>query len=97
MPTSVALGSHFEAFIKQQLESGRYNNASEVVRDGLRLLEDQEQPRAAKLNALRAEIHKGVASGPATPLDLAEVRAEGQRLRVARRGQVLGLRASGHL
>ena len=42
MPTSVALGTHFEAFVKMQVASGRYNNASEVVRDGLRLLQDQE-------------------------------------------------------
>ena len=43
MPTSVALGAHFEEFIKEQLEGGRFNNASEVVRAGLRLLEDQEK------------------------------------------------------
>jgi len=41
MPTSVALSSHFEAFVREQVESGRYNNASEVVRAGLRLLEDE--------------------------------------------------------
>jgi antitoxin ParD1/3/4 len=42
---SIALGSHYEAFIKKQLESGRYNNASEVVRAGLRMLEDFEASR----------------------------------------------------
>lgn len=63
MPTSVALLPHFEAFVKAQLESGRYNNASEVIRDGSRLLEDREQLRALKFDALRDEIRKGLASG----------------------------------
>jgi len=39
MPTSVALSPHFETFIRQQVDSGRFNNVSEVVRAGLRLLE----------------------------------------------------------
>lgn len=38
MPTSVALSPHFEAFIKAQIATGRYNNVSEVIREGLRLL-----------------------------------------------------------
>lgn len=42
---SIALGDHYEKFIKQQLESGRYNNASEVVRAALRMLEDFEASR----------------------------------------------------
>ena len=56
MPTSVALGAHFETFIKEQLASGRYNNASEVVREGLRLLEDKQQERRLKLDELKAEL-----------------------------------------
>ncbi len=43
MPSSYTLGRHFEAFVKRQLESGRYNNASEVIRDALRLMEDRER------------------------------------------------------
>ncbi|MBO4633948.1 MAG: type II toxin-antitoxin system ParD family antitoxin [Bacteroidales bacterium] len=57
--TTVALGPHFEEFIQASILSGRYNNASEVVRSGLRLLEDQEQ----KLAALRAAIKEGMNSG----------------------------------
>lgn len=44
MPT-YALNDHYEKFIQKQLESGRYNNASEVVRAGLRMLEDFEEAR----------------------------------------------------
>jgi antitoxin ParD1/3/4 len=64
MPTSVALSPHFEAFIRQQVESGRFNNASEVVRAGLRLLEEHEAEQAAKLQALREAVAVGLASGP---------------------------------
>ena len=64
MPTSVALSSHFESFIRDQVESGRYNNVSEVVRAGLRLLEDTERQQALQLQALRSDIAAGKASGP---------------------------------
>jgi len=64
MPTSVALGPHFESFIRQQVDSGRFNNVSEVVRAGLRLLEEREAEQAAKLQALREAIAVGLASGP---------------------------------
>ena len=57
--TSVALGPHFEDFIQSSILSGRYNNASEVVRSGLRLLEDQEQ----RIAALRSAIEEGMNSG----------------------------------
>ena len=57
--TTVALGPHFEEFIQASILSGRYNNASEVVRSGLRLLEDQEQ----KMAALRHAIKEGLDSG----------------------------------
>ena len=64
MPTSVALTPHFETFIRQQVDSGRFNNVSEVVRAGLRLLEEREADKAAKLQALREAIAAGLASGP---------------------------------
>lgn len=63
MPSSYVIGDHFEAFIKEQIETGRYASASEVVRDGLRALEERERLRAAKLAALRAEIQRGADSG----------------------------------
>jgi antitoxin ParD1/3/4 len=63
MPTSVALSAHFETFIRSQVESGRYNNASEVVRAGLRLLEDQQKQAELQLEAMKAAIAAGLASG----------------------------------
>jgi antitoxin ParD1/3/4 len=69
MPTSVALGSHFEDFVKEQVRTGRFNNSSEVVRAGLRLLEDQEQVTALKLHELRAAVAAGAHSGPGKAAD----------------------------
>jgi antitoxin ParD1/3/4 len=57
MPSSYTLGKHFEAFVQAQLASGRYNNASEVVRDALRLMEERER----KLAALDIAIGQGIA------------------------------------
>jgi antitoxin ParD1/3/4 len=53
--TSVSLGPHFARFIGERVKQGRYGNASEVVRAGLRLLEDEE----TKLEALRAALLEG--------------------------------------
>ena len=57
--TSVTLGEHFDSFISQQLETGRYGSASEVLRAGLRALEDQE----LKMNNLRNMLVEGENSG----------------------------------
>ena len=54
-----SLGRHFEEFLRDQVASGRYNNASEVVREGLRLVEERE----AKLARLRKDIREGLESG----------------------------------
>lgn len=57
--TSITLGSHFDEFIAKQIDSGRYGSASEVVRAGLRLLEDTE----SKLETLRHLLEEGENSG----------------------------------
>jgi antitoxin ParD1/3/4 len=57
MPTSYTLGQHFESFVQAQLSGGRYNNASEVLRDALRLMEERER----KLAALDTAIERGMA------------------------------------
>lgn len=63
--TSVAIGNHFQRFIEWQLKQGRFGSTSEVIRAGLRLLEERE----AKLAALRVAIQKGIDSGPAEAFD----------------------------
>lgn len=83
MASSYSLGEHFEGFIRKLVESGRYASASEVMRDGLRLVEEREGLREAKLHALRLSIQEGLDSGPAAPLDMAEVRAKGRQRRAA--------------
>lgn len=81
MASSYSLGSHFESFIKGLVDSGRYASASEVMRDSLRLMEEREQQRAAKLEALRTALQEGLDSGPAEPLDMAGLKAEARRAR----------------
>jgi antitoxin ParD1/3/4 len=79
MPSSYTLGEHFESLIRGLVQSGRYASASEVVRDGLRLIEDREKLRELKLAELRAAIREGLDSGPAEALDLDAIKAEGRR------------------
>lgn len=69
MPASYSLGKHFETFVQRQVRSGRFASASEVVREGLRLMEEREAEREARLQALRAEIARGRDSGPGIPAD----------------------------
>jgi antitoxin ParD1/3/4 len=69
MPSSYAVGPHFERFIKQQIESGRYSSASEVIRDALRLLEEREELRETRITALRQQVQDGKESGPSVPAD----------------------------
>lgn len=56
--TSVALGNYFEDFVESRISEGRYKNASEVIRAGLRLLEEEEN----RIIALRSAIKEGLAS-----------------------------------
>tara|TARA_Y100000782_G_C10185860_1_gene266481 strand:- start:1944 stop:2186 length:243 start_codon:yes stop_codon:yes gene_type:complete len=57
--TSISLGSYFEAFIKAEVESGKYGSASEVVRSALRLLEKEEKKEAALIKALEQGENSG--------------------------------------
>jgi antitoxin ParD1/3/4 len=89
MPTSYSIGKHFEDMIDGLIEDGRYATASEIIRDGLRLVEEREERRKAKLAALRAEIQKGFDSGPAEDVgDMFErIKAEGRKRLAAKNGK----------
>ena len=70
--TSVALGEHFEGFINEQLKTGRYRSASEVIRASLRLLEEHER----RVTLVRQALIDGEQSGDAGVLGLNVVRGE---------------------
>jgi antitoxin ParD1/3/4 len=77
--TSVILGDHFAEFIERQVDEGRYGSASDVVRAGLRLLEEREM----KIEALRNALVEGEQSGAPVPFDfdafVARKRRKGKR------------------
>lgn len=63
--TSVSLGNYFEDFVENRITAGRFKNASEVIRAGLRLLEEEEN----KLQILKNAIQEGIDSGIAEDFD----------------------------
>ncbi|CCD85836.1 conserved protein of unknown function; Putative addiction module antidote protein, CopG/Arc/MetJ family [Bradyrhizobium sp. ORS 285] len=84
MASGYTIGKHYEEFIKGLVDSGRYSTASEVMREGLRLIEEKEERRKAKLEALRSAIKDGLDSGPAESWDVEDLIAEGKRRKAAR-------------
>ncbi len=70
--TSISLGDHFETFVKVQVSQGRYGSASEVVRAGLRILEEHE----TRHEALQKAITQGFDSGIAENFDMADIQRE---------------------
>ncbi len=63
--TSIWLGEHFDSYIKEKISTGRYSNASEVIREGLRMLEEKDK----NIQLLREALEAGENSGLATPFD----------------------------
>ena len=79
---NISLTPHFEALIKNKIDSGRYTSINEVIREALGLLEERDQLHELKLEELRKEIQKGIDSGESTALDIESIKTNG-RLRLA--------------
>lgn len=77
MGTTVNLGSHFESFAAQMVQSGRYNDTSELVRDGLRIIEERER-RLTALDEALSRSRADAKAGRLTPAEdvFAELEAE---------------------
>ena len=80
---NVNLSSRFESYIQRQLDEGTYNNASEVIREALRLKMQQDEIYQTKLEALRTAIIQGEQSGEATPFDIQDIIREAKTERHA--------------
>ena len=85
---NISLTPQLEELVKRKVDSGLYVSASEVMREALRLLEERDRFNAMRLEALRAEIKKGLDSGEATPLDIGAIKARGRKRLAAEREKV---------
>jgi antitoxin ParD1/3/4 len=88
MAMNVSLTTRLEKLVNQKVTSGLYHSASEVIRAGLRLLEEQDEIRQRRLKELRHEIALGLEEaqmGESKPLDMGAIRTEVRRRVAARR------------
>ncbi len=79
---NVSLTPELEELVNQKVESGLYHSASEVIREGLRLLKDQDDLKRIRFDELRRDIGKGIESlnrGKGKPVDLEGVKSEGRK------------------
>ncbi len=82
MGTTVNLGNHFESFAAEMVQSGRYNNTRELVRDGLRMVEARERRQAALDRALELGL-ADEAAGRVTPIEDVAARLGAKYARLA--------------
>lgn len=84
----VSLTPELESLVKRQVESGRYHSSSEVVREALRLWEEQEHLRELRMEQLRKDVQAGLDSGPIKRLDFGNIKKRGrERLKSKKRGR----------
>jgi antitoxin ParD1/3/4 len=84
MGMNVNLTPQLEDMVRSKVSSGLYTSASEVVREALRLMDEQDRLRQARLDELRQEIRKGLDSGPSEQWDAAAVKAKARARRSAK-------------
>ena len=87
MPMNISLTPHLEEMIREKIASGSYNSASEVVREALRLLEQEDQLRALKLQRLREDIREGLESGSSRVFEPQEIKRMGRERKSAKGGK----------
>ncbi len=83
----VSLTPQLEDYVQQKIATGRYNNASEVMREALRVLIEREEERETKLQALRQAILDSINSGPFLPLDIEAIIGKARQEREAEQGR----------
>jgi antitoxin ParD1/3/4 len=76
MGMNVNLSPQLEELVRSKVACGLYTSASEVVREALRLMEEQDRLREAKLAQLRDDVRQGLASRPGQPWDAAALKSE---------------------
>ena len=74
----VSLTPELETLVKNHVKTGRYHSSSEVIREALRVWEEQEQLRELRRNQLQKDIQAGLKSGDATPLDFEDIKTRGR-------------------
>jgi antitoxin ParD1/3/4 len=84
MGMNVNLTPQLEALVRSKVESGLYGSASEVVREALRLMDEQDRIRAAKLEQLRAEVRRGMESGQSQAWDAAQIKRQARARRTTK-------------
>lgn len=83
MGMNVNLTPELELLVRRKVASGMYTSASEVVREALRLMEEQDQMRAVRLDQLRQDVRKGLDSGPSEPWDAEAMKQQARARRAA--------------
>lgn len=78
---NVSLTPELEQYVQEKIATGMYYSASEVVREGLRLLQERDQLQQIRLQELRQEIQAGLDSGEATPLNMQAIKAKARQRR----------------
>lgn len=84
---NVSLTAELEKWVHSKVESGMYTSASEVIREGLRLLKEQDALKGIRLAELRQEIQQGIDSGESTPLKMSEIKAIAKQQRQEKQSQ----------
>jgi antitoxin ParD1/3/4 len=84
MPMNISLTPHLEAMIREKIASGSYNSASEVVREALRLLEQEDRMRALKMQKLKLDVREGLDSGPSSVFDPQEIKRAAREKKTAK-------------